>query len=178
MSNRGELPTELLWQPDHHVTDVVVTAVADGERAIVPQVAIEHIDLCPSCTHRVGEAALLSMEAGAALHALPATQLAAYRVRRVKLPIGYLAVALAVACLGMAPRLAQAPAWFGDASAWVVQSYPVVVRSGALIVRAAPQQLLSALTLLSFCSALVLVVMGTIIARAVPRALSVKGGVR
>ncbi len=57
------LPEELLWADGGHASDVVLTALADGEDAIVPEVARRHVGNCVHCTHALGRVALLSVHA-------------------------------------------------------------------------------------------------------------------
>ena len=176
MKTRETLPPEITWQSDRHVTDVVITAVADGEGAIVPQPALRHVELCEACTQRVGQAALLSLQAGAMVQQLGPSDRVVRGIVRRPLPIRSIGVAIGLAAVGMIPQVLQAPQWLGQLSAGVVRDLPLLVRSAALILRTAPGQLAPTLAVLSFGSAMVLVVMGTVIARTVPRALPVKGG--
>ncbi|NVL83606.1 hypothetical protein HWN75_25860, partial [Escherichia coli] len=54
------LPDDLVWAEGGHASDVVLTAIADGQIAIVPPAVLAHVDHCPSCTTHLGNAALLS----------------------------------------------------------------------------------------------------------------------
>jgi hypothetical protein len=131
--NHDELPESLCFEVDGHVSDVVVTCLADGEIAILPAAALAHVDACHACTARLGTEALLSVNATDALRAaasearaplrivtaapaLPAPGRAAGRDavwsaptpsssarKRRPLPIGAIAAALCVAALGMMP---------------------------------------------------------------------------
>ncbi|MBX3262924.1 MAG: hypothetical protein KF782_24820, partial [Labilithrix sp.] len=64
-----ELPDELVWAAGGHASDVVLTALADGQRAIVPEAARAHVERCATCTAHLGHAALLSLHAGAEIGA-------------------------------------------------------------------------------------------------------------
>jgi hypothetical protein len=88
------LPDELLWSEGHHASDVVLTALADGQHAIVPNSVRAHVTECPICTAHLGHSALLSLEAQRVLAVPP--------VRR---PFPRLAVALGLvtAALGLIP---------------------------------------------------------------------------
>jgi hypothetical protein len=57
-----QLPPELSWLADGHVTDEVILAVADGQEAIVPPDAFAHITGCDRCSEHLGLAALRSLE--------------------------------------------------------------------------------------------------------------------
>ena len=125
--NHDELPESLCFEVDGHVTDVVVTCLADGETTILPASAMAHVDACNACTARLGTEALLSVSATDALQAaasearaplrlvapvkaLPAPSLAAGRTapapssrKRRPLPIGAIAAALCLAAIGALP---------------------------------------------------------------------------
>lgn len=126
--NHAELPASLCFEADGHVTDVVVTCLADGEIAIIPAAAAAHVDACDACTARLGAEALLSMDASEALLAAVAREVRApLRIvasapvvsaplresaapssssrRRRPLPKGAIAAALLVAVLGALPTL-------------------------------------------------------------------------
>ncbi len=130
--NPDELPESLCFEVDGHVTDVVVTCLADGEIAILPAAALAHVDACHACTARLGTEALLSVGATDALRAAASETRAPLRIvaavpvqaaparaagrdapwfaptpsssrKRRPLPIGAIAAALCVAALGMMP---------------------------------------------------------------------------
>ena len=61
------LPDELVLEGDGHLADVALTAIADGEVDLVPSAALAHLDGCDHCSHRLGEAALLSVATREAL---------------------------------------------------------------------------------------------------------------
>ncbi|MDI3283589.1 hypothetical protein [Polyangium sp. 15x6] len=64
MDDLDKLPPDLAWQHDGHVTDIVLSSVADGEAGIVPADALSHLDGCDHCAQRLGAEALLSAHAG------------------------------------------------------------------------------------------------------------------
>lgn len=95
------LPNELLWSEGDHASDVVLTALADGQHAIVPAAVLAHVERCPTCTAHLGNSALLSLE----------TQRAMSRAHApVRRPFPRLAVALglAAAAIGLVPWLVEA----------------------------------------------------------------------
>ena len=57
-----QLPPELSWLADGHVTEEVILAVADGQDTIVPPAAFAHITGCDRCSEHLGQAALRSLE--------------------------------------------------------------------------------------------------------------------
>ena len=172
MKPPDKLPWEVIWQHDGHVTDVVVTAMADGEQEIVPEVACDHIHGCEECSHRLGEAALLSLR----LDDHFAAQIASERAVRSQFPWAAVLVALAVAGLGMVPTILRLPGWLAAVSSGLVQGFPLYVRSFALMLRTLPQGLSGTLLVMMFGSATVLVLTGFGIARAMTRARSMEGG--
>lgn len=94
-----QLPAELLWAEGHHASDVVLTALADGQDAIVPAVVRLHVEHCAACTAQLGHAALLSLHAARELGT-------GARVRR---PVPRVAVALGLvaAVIGFLPVLLE-----------------------------------------------------------------------
>lgn len=96
----GMLPDELLWSDGNHASDVVLTALADGQHAIVPNAVHAHILACAACNAHLGNSALLSLEthrllAGAAPERRPFPRLA-------------VALGLAAAAIGLVPWLVEA----------------------------------------------------------------------
>ncbi len=61
------LPDEVLIAPDGHLTETALTCAADGELELLCAGVLEHLERCDLCTHRLGEAALLSIVASEAL---------------------------------------------------------------------------------------------------------------
>jgi hypothetical protein len=64
MDDLDKLPSDLVWQQDGHLSDIVLSSIADGEANIVPLEAHSHLEQCDHCTTRFGAEALLSMHAG------------------------------------------------------------------------------------------------------------------
>lgn len=104
------LPDELLWADGGHASDVVLTALADGQGEIVPAVARAHVETCATCTAHLGNAALLSLHAGGEL-ALAKAHEARAQESPSRLPIPRLAIVLGllVAAIGALPSLLDAP---------------------------------------------------------------------
>lgn len=129
--NPDRIPESECFERDGHVTDVVVTCLADGESAILPPAAEAHVDACDACTARVGIEALFSVGASSALLAAapreasaparivalapaPASSLSPRRElasivpssrKRRPMPFGAIAAALCVAVVGALPGL-------------------------------------------------------------------------
>jgi hypothetical protein len=103
MSDNEKLPQELLWAAGGHASDVVLTALADGQAEIVPDDVRAHVDRCTVCTAHLGHAALLSLYTN--------EEIAILRVPE-KRPLPRLAIGLGllVAALGALPRLIESDA--------------------------------------------------------------------
>ena len=99
MNDTELLPDELLWAEGGHASDVVLTALADGESAIVPGVVRTHIAQCPTCMTHLGHTALLALETH---RTLPA--------RRRAVPRLGVALGLLAAALGLVPWLFESDA--------------------------------------------------------------------
>lgn len=190
------IPPELLFEPDGHVTDAALAAMADGEIDLVAQPALDHLDACDRCGRRLGEAALLSIAANdllrdvplaavdrlgsasssAAAEPAPASRPASSRKRR-PLPIAAIAAALCVAAITAGPALVDlitnAPATFED----LVATAPFVMRIAAGVARTLPAGVGSAALVLKLASAALFAVVGLRIASAAQRARSLPGGV-
>jgi hypothetical protein len=159
MNNRELLPDELLWADGGHASDVVLTALADGETAIVPPLVRTHVDGCTTCTAHLGHAALLSLHTGAQLaRAKPLKDTSA---ERLPLPRLAIALGLAVALVGLLPSLLH-----GDATRWAVKDAPMFARAIGTLLRRLPEE-----TSLVFMygGSLVLVAMGFAIVRLLPK---------
>lgn len=198
MDNQEQLPSELLFEQDGHVTEVVLACLADGELALVPEAAAAHVDACDTCTARLGAAALRSLDAGEALHeigvttAMPTTAVKAARpVPRARLealppqraaepsprarrplPYGAIGAALLVAIVAGAPGLLDTAA----ALPGLLRSVPVLARVVVGLLRGAPEGLLNAALLLRWASAAVLIVAGWVVARTMTQKQSLQGG--
>lgn len=95
---RDLLPDELLWADGGHASDVVLTALADGQLAIVPLAVRAHVERCPACMTHLGNSALLSLETRRLL--VPS---------RRKVPRAAVALGLVAALLGLLPQFVEAP---------------------------------------------------------------------
>ncbi|MEO7330092.1 MAG: hypothetical protein ABI193_16070 [Minicystis sp.] len=204
MRDPEQLPDELVFEPDGHVGEVALGCVADGEVAIVPPLALAHIDGCELCTARLGAAALLSIGVGETLRidvvlaevaratqaivaktALPATpgvkeeavRGAPSSRRRRPLPRAAIAAALAVAVI------AAAPTWLDTAQEWktwvpaLLRATSLITRVAAMLFRSAPGSLGGTAVALRWGAALLLIVVGGMVARAMSRKQGLQGGV-
>jgi hypothetical protein len=197
MDKQERLPGELLFEADGHVTEVVLACLADGELALVPEAAAAHVDACDTCTDRLGTAALRSLSAGEALleigattvmtatAARPAPQAEVVPIQRARetpasqrarrpLPYAAIGAALLVAIVASAPGILDAAA----ALPGLLRSVPVLVRVVVSLLRGAPEGLLTAALLLKWISAVVLIMAGWVVARAMTQKQPLQGGMR
>ncbi len=119
MDDLDKLPPDLTFEPDGHVTDIVLAAIADGEAGIVETSALSHVDECDHCTTRLGAEALLSAHAGELMAGLAEPLLVKSSAKELEitqpalsknpgrpaLPRGAIAGAIGIAIIGAAPSL-------------------------------------------------------------------------
>lgn len=172
MKNQDMLPADLLWQDDGHVTDVVVDTLADGQDEAVPEPARDHVEACELCTLRLGDALLLTMQVGEAIHA-SVGQAAA---RPWPVPVPAMLAAVLVAVLGTVPALGEVAARLTELAKTLVALLPNLTHAALALSRTG--QVGSSLTVLSMAAVAVLLVCGLAIARALPRETPLRGGAR
>jgi hypothetical protein len=96
------LPNELLWAEGGHASDIALTALADGQLAILPPSVLAHVERCTPCATHLGHAALLSLHAGAELAAKVEHERVTARRPLPRLAIG---LGLFVALIGLVPSI-------------------------------------------------------------------------
>jgi hypothetical protein len=97
------LPDELLWADGGHASDVVLTALADGQAEIVPRAVRAHVESCRACTTHLGNAVLLSLHTGGEIAMLRASE--AESPSRLPIPRLAIVLGLLVAAIGALPSL-------------------------------------------------------------------------
>lgn len=143
------LAPDVGWEASGHLSEVALSAVADGEEALLDAAMHAHLGACDACALQLGEVALRSAEVAEAfthvaahvsdLAALAApapavtAPLAKPRAKR-KIPGFAIAAALAVALLGMMPSL---PSVAGDTA----QALVVLRKVAPSFLRLLPQAL-------------------------------------
>ena len=158
------LPPDSVFRADGHLADAALAALADGQDALVPLAAGAHLDGCDACTHRLGDAALLSLQAAEAF-ALAAVELAPLSAQpRTHTPVIAILAGLAVALLAALPRLVAAPELVRELPA----ALPLLARHLVVLARAATAALEARALVLSLVASLVLVITGLFIARSTP----------
>jgi hypothetical protein len=162
-----QLPTEIVWTADGHLSEVAMTAIADGEEAILPRDAFGHLGVCEACAVGVEGAASLSATVSRALTSpVPADVPAAAPVRLV-FPVWAVTLVMTIAAVATLPNLGPTRAWVSRAL-WVLrEGTPVLTRQAASLLPRA----WSWLPLMSLTAAMLLLLVGLSVARLAPRAL-------
>jgi len=163
--NDRSLPRELVWE-GAHVSEVALTAIADGQQTIVPVDAVAHADACDFCAGRMARAALLSAAVGGAVIAHGAErQGAASLAKASPAPWRALALGIAVAVLAAIPSLphlaSSLPLLLDYGKTFSSHGLPVLVRGGAALAESQSR----AIAIATLVSAALLVMMGFAIAR-------------
>lgn len=158
-----------LWRDDGHLSDLVLTALADGQDALVPQQASEHVATCATCSERLGALALRSVQVGEALAAeAAAAPQGPSPHRSYRLPALALAAAFVLALLGSLPRLLELVSAFGEAPGSGVETVLIVLKGAALLFRTANQQDTPAVALAWCAAGLALLALGALVVRLAP----------
>jgi hypothetical protein len=177
IEDSSKLPRELVWD-GAHVSDLGLTAIADGQEAIVPADAVTHAHSCDWCAGRLGRTALLASAVGEGVRdARPAlgSSAAAQGSRAIANPSPWraLVIGCTVAVLAAIPSLPQLAARLGSFITFgrVLSTHglPVLVRGIALASRADVSR---GIQLATVVASVLLVLMGLAIARSRSRASS------
>lgn len=173
MNDHDMLPSELLWQDDGHVTNVVVDTLADGQDDVVPAVARDHVDACDLCTQRLGDALLLTVQVG---EALQATVRSASVSRPWPIPVPAILAAVVIAALGTLPTLGSVAERSTELAKTILALIPNLTHAALALNRTG--EVGSQLATLSMASVAVLLLCGFVIARAMPRETPLQRGAR
>ncbi|MDF2694490.1 MAG: hypothetical protein K0S65_2873 [Labilithrix sp.] len=161
------LPDELLWAGGGHASDVVLTALADGQSSIVPLAVRKHVEHCTICTTHLGHAALLSLHTGTELIARAQHERAS---ERRPLPRLAIALGLAVAAIGLLPSVLDAESGIGNLRTFATRDVPLFVQGLGTLARRLDDPGSYAGTFVTYAAAAMLVVMGMAVARILPKA--------
>jgi hypothetical protein len=155
-----------VWTADGHLGEVAMTAIADGEEAILPREAFGHLGMCEVCAAGVESAASLSASVSRALGAPAVAEVPAVETR-LAFPLWAALVAIAVATVATLPNVGAMYRWLGHAW-WVLrEGTPVVSRQ---VVAFLPRAW-NVLPMLSLAAAMLLLLAGLSVARLAPRAI-------
>jgi hypothetical protein len=174
MTNRSKevfLPEELVWAAGGHASDVVLTAMADGQAEIVPPLVLAHVEKCTACTTHLGNAALLSLHAGRELALLPRSAeapLIAETTARQPLPRLAIFLGLAFAALGLVPTLLDSPSELGGAKTFATK-LPMFVNGLGTLGRRLLEPGSSVGPALTYGATALLVIMALALLRLVPK---------
>jgi hypothetical protein len=161
---RELLPDDLLWSDDGHVSDVVLTALADAQHDIVPAKAIAHTESCPACAQRLGNAALLSLRAGELLDGAPGAGPA-----RAPVPVAAVFAGIVLAALGAAPGIVQLPGELTQRLTSLSQTLHLLAKNAGLVLRAVRGESGPLWTALTFGSAALLLLAAFGVMKLAPR---------
>jgi hypothetical protein len=164
------LTEDLLYAEDGHASDVVLTCLADGENAIVPQPVRAHVAACPTCQGHLGNAALLSLRAqeDVLVHLRKKADEAAREARGTHSPYVALALGLALAVVGALPRLARLPEDLASGTKSVTEDAPSFLRLAHHGILALRQSEMRG-ALVSIAAGLLLVALAAVVARRASR---------
>ncbi len=170
MKDDNLLPSELVWEKngegEDHLSEIVLTAIADGQAEIVPEVAFTHLQWCESCVSSIGNSAMLSARIGDALHEFGLAVVQAKEPRAAvapaPLPVPWFAVAAALllAIVSALPQLAIAPLWIHDSYRTVIHAIPNLVHGVVATVHGGARASLA----VSYASAALLMMIGVVFA--------------
>jgi hypothetical protein len=184
------LPDDLVWDApeggdrpgEAHLSELALTAIADGEEALLPEVARDHVERCEACAMKLGDAAMLSSAIGDALravphvpHAMPSVAPAKVESVRPKarVPRGAIAIGLALAVIGAVPMMLDLPALVSDLGFYLSHGVPVLFRGGVSLARAGVFS--AAVPVLTAMSACVLVIASIVLMRRLPATAATQG---
>ena len=167
MKGQEQLPREIVWTADGHLSEVAMTAIADGEEAILPRDAFAHLGVCEGCAAGVEGAASLSAEMSRALAVPAPAEVAQAAPRRLVFPVWAAALAMTVAGVATLPNVGVIRVWMGRLW-WVLrEGMPTFTRHAASVLPHAWNWL----PMMSLTAAMLLLLVGLSVARLAPRAL-------
>jgi hypothetical protein len=194
--NLDRIPESECFERDGHVTDVVVTCLADGQSAIIPDAAAAHVDACDACTARLGTEALFSVGASNLLLAAagaraplqivaPSASIAPRRElasiapssrKRRPMPLGAIAAALCLAVVGALPGLMDTLRNLRVVIPDYFHALPIWSHAIEAVLRSMMQSRSGAV--LRWITAAVFIGAGTMLARAMTRKRLLEGDLR
>jgi hypothetical protein len=159
MKDDEKLPREIVWD-GAHVSELALTALADGQDPILPSDAIDHAGTCEWCAGRLGRAALLSSAMGEAIEQVRPSRAPS---KAVPSPWRALALGVTVAVLAAIPSLpglvSGALGLVSYGREFTAHGVPVLAKGGAEILSS------GALPLATLVASALLVIMGCAVAR-------------
>jgi hypothetical protein len=183
-ASSSRLEASIIWGRAGHLTDAGVVAVADGEIALLPDAALTHCESCPSCSARVGQAALVSLDlaevlgpgfatvtdaivepSGARRGGSPSESAGGsdHRVARRPFPVAVLLGALTLAVVGLLPGASRLVASVERWTLLLGRACPVLARMTVPVFRSLWES--PTFAAIGWLSALLLVLAGVVVAR-------------
>jgi hypothetical protein len=175
-ASSSRLDGSTIWGRAGHLTDAGVVAVADGEIALLPDAALTHCESCPSCSARVGQAALAALDLAEVLGPGFATVTEAIvepsgtlasgvdkRDARRPFPVAVLLGALTLAVVGLLPSAAGLVASVERWSLLLGRACPVLARMTVPLFRSLCDS--PTFAAIGWLSAVLLILAGVVVAR-------------
>jgi hypothetical protein len=165
--DQGMLPRELVWD-GAHVTELALTAIADGQESVVQRDAVQHAEACEWCAGRMARAALLSAAVGGAVAAVRPAKTPSRSIERAAPPPWRpLALGLTVAVLAAVPSLPHFTSLLLEALAYgkLLSTHGVSLLARGGVALATNETLSRGLPVATAVSSVLLVLLGWAIAR-------------
>jgi hypothetical protein len=163
----GMLPRELVWD-GAHVSELALTAIADGQEAIVQKDAALHAESCEWCSGRMARAALLSAAVGGVVATFPERKTASRPIERAApAPWKALTMGLSVAVLAALPSLSHFLTSLASALSYakLLSTHGVAILARGGVALATNETIARGLPVATAVSSVLLVLMGWAIAR-------------
>lgn len=165
VTNDDVLPEDLLWAEGGHASDIVLTALSDNQRSIVPNAVRIHVEHCAICMSHLGHAALLSLHVDRQMQWKAEYDRSLASARR-PLPRLAIALGLAVAALGVLPSILDD----ADASAarsFITREAPLFLKGLGTLAHRVDGSSFGLFA--TYTAAVMLVVMGLALVRFLPK---------
>lgn len=196
MQTDEQLPPDLTWETDGHLTEVALMMLADGEAALIDGRAPSHVEGCEACSARLGAAALMALRVGEELPAIAARAsleaAATEVVRRVDeaplhaavssaplviasgtgmrgLPLRAITAALLIAAVGSVPSFMAGADELPELLMTLIRGLVMIGRTVAGVAQGSARDALLVAPALSWLSAGLLVLSGLAVARVMSR---------
>jgi hypothetical protein len=138
---RELLPKELVWEAGH-ASELALSALVDGEDAVLPRDVVSHVHSCDACMMQLGDAALMMRGVTHAVQSvkpwlppdlsreLAKSPSSSRALAPKRVPLAAMVVAMVVAAAGAVPTLLGLPQRLAQLLLTLMHTAPVVSRSG------------------------------------------------
>ena len=142
---RELLPIELVWDACDdrtgvaHASEIALSAMTDGEDALLPRDVVSHVHSCDVCMMKLGESALAMHGVSHAVQSvkpwLPASVVTPMPIssrpeKKRPVPFAAMVVAMVVATAGAVPTVLGLPQRLAQLALTLMHTAPIVSRSG------------------------------------------------